>query len=84
MIIYFLLLFVVYVISLLFAPFPVVEELPWGVDAFLSGGISQFRLLTEFFPPLSTVLDVALIYLTFRISIIVLRFFLGSRTPTQH
>lgn len=83
MIIYFFLQFLNYVVSLVFAPFPTITVLPWGTDAFLLGGVSQFKALIEFFPPLSTALDVAVIYMLFRLSIITLRFFLGSRTPVH-
>jgi len=84
MIFFFIIQAVVYVISLFLAPFPVVETLPWGTDSFLASGMGYYRTLMAFFPPFSTVLSAFLLYVAFRLGIIVLRFFLGSRTPTQH
>lgn len=82
MILFLLIQALVYVVGLFFAPFPVVTELPWGVDSFFASGIGYFRHMMEFFPPFSTVLDAFLLYIGFRLAIIILRFFLGSRTPT--
>lgn len=83
MIIFFIIQLVILIISLFFAPFPTISELPWGIDTFLSNGMSYYRQLMVYLPPLSTVLSAFLIYIGFRLSIIVLRFFLGSRTPTH-
>jgi len=84
MILFLLIQMLIYVFSLVLAPFPVVTELPWGVDAFFSDGMGYYRYLAEFFPPFSTVLQAFLLYIAFKLAIIVLRFFLGSRTPTTH
>lgn len=84
MIFFFVIQALVYVVSLFLAPFPIITELPWGMDNFLASGMGYYRNLMAFFPPFSTVLTAFLLYLAFRLSIIVLRFFLGSRTPTNH
>jgi len=83
MIFSFIIIAVLYLFSLFLAPFPTVTELPWGVDSFFSNGMGYYRQLMVYLPPLSTVLDAFLIYIGFRLSIIILRFFLGSRTPTH-
>jgi len=83
MILFLLIQALVYLVSLFFAPFPVVEALPFGVDSFLSDGVSYVKYLSEFFPPLSTVITATLFYIGFKLAMIVLKFFLGSRTPTN-
>lgn len=84
MIIFLLIQILVYITSLFFAVFPTVETLPWGVDEFVYSGVAYFRYLMDFFPPFSTVLNAFLIYIAFALSIMVLRFFLGNRTPTNY
>lgn len=84
MIFFFIIQALIYIVSLFFAPFPTVEELPWGIDSFVSQGVSGFRYLMEFYPPFSTVLSAFILYLAYKLSILVLRFFMGSRTPTSH
>lgn len=81
MILYLLIQVVIYALSLVFAVFPTVTVLPWGIDDVLANGMGYYRNLMEIFPPLSTVLNAVLIYFGYRLAIIVLRFFLGSRTP---
>jgi len=83
MIVYLLIQVIIYALSLVFAVFPTVEELPWGVDTVFSDGMGYYRYLMDIFPPLSTVLSAVLIYLGYKLAIIVLRFFLGSRTPVS-
>lgn len=83
MIIFWLITFVISIISFIFYPFPTITEIPWGVDSFLVNGVGYFKALMEFFPPLSTVFSAFMIYIGFRVSIIVLRFFFGSRAPTH-
>jgi len=82
MIVYMLISVVISIVGVLFSLFPVIEELPWGVDAFIVQGVGGYKLLATAFPPLSTVMTIFLIYISFRLGMILLRFFLGSRTPT--
>jgi len=84
MIIFFVLTFILTIVSFIFAPFPTISELPWGIDSVMVSGVSGFKYLAELYPPFSTVLTAFLVYIGFRVGIILLRFFLGSRTPTQH
>lgn len=81
MILYLVIQALLFILSLIFAVFPTVETLPWGVDSVLSDGMGYYRTLMDVFPPLSTVLNAVLIYIGYKLAIIVLRFFLGSRTP---
>jgi len=83
MIIYLLLTLLTYIVSIVFAVFPTVTELPWGVDSTLVDGVASYKLIMGVIPPLGLMLDLTIIYITFRLSIIVLRFFLGSRTPSH-
>jgi len=83
MIFFLLLQALVVAVSMIFAPFPVVTELPWGVDSVFSQGVAYFKAFFDFFPPFSTLFTATLIYIGFRLGIIVLRLFLGSRTPTH-
>jgi len=83
MIFSFILLAVTSFLSFVFAMFPTVTELPWGVDNFVVSGVGYYKALMHFFPPFSTVLNAFLIYIGFRLGILILRFFLGSRTPTH-
>jgi len=62
--------------------FPTVTELPWGVDGYLTTGVGLYYRLADLVPILSVVMDVFLIYIGFKLSMIILRVFMGSRTPT--
>lgn len=84
MIVYLLIQLLIFALSVVFAVFPTVDTLPWGVDSVLTDGMGYFRGLMLIFPPLSTVLNAVLIYFGYRLAIIVLRFFLGSRSPVSH
>lgn len=77
-----LLTVVITLVGFLFGLFPLITELPWGLDAVVVQGVGGYKLLATAFPPLSTVLTIFLIYISFRLGMILLRFFLGSRTPT--
>lgn len=83
MILFFILTFLLTSVSFIFSALPTVTVLPWGIDEFLVSGMGQFRSLMEFFPPFATVLSAFLVYIGFRLTIILLRFFLGSNTPTH-
>lgn len=82
MIIYFILQFIIVVVGLAFVALPEVLVLPWGLDEFMISGVSGFRSLMEFFPPFGTVLTAFLVFIGFKLSVLLLKFFLGSNTPT--
>ncbi len=46
---------------------PYIDELPWGIDSFLSSGVSGYKMLAEYFPPFQTVLTAFLIYMGFKV-----------------
>jgi len=83
MITYLILSVMITIVGVLFSLFPVIDELPWGMDSVLSDGVGGYKLLAEAFPPLNSLLTVFMIYLAFRLGIITLRFFLGNRTPVD-
>jgi len=83
MITYLILSFLVSIVGILFSLFPIIEELPWGVDSFLASGVSTFKAMSTFFPPFETLLSCALIYVSFRMGLLVIKFFLGSRVPSH-
>lgn len=82
MIISFLLNAILTGLSVLFSLLPVVEELPFGLDAFFVSGVGGYKQLMAFFPPLETVLIAFGVYLGFRIILLIMRVFLGSNSPT--
>lgn len=69
-------------LEFLFMILPEVDELPFGLDSTLVSGVGIFRSFMEFFPPFETVLVAFSIYLGFRILMSVVRFILGSNSPT--
>jgi len=83
MITYLILTVLISLVGVIFSLFPTIEELPWGVDSFLVQGVGGYKLLATLFPPLSTLMTAFLIFVGFKLSIILLRFFLGSRTPAN-
>lgn len=83
MITYLILRVIILLVGFIFAVFPIITVLPWGVDEFLVSAIGSYRHLAEFFPPLSLLLTLSLLYIGFKLGIIMLRFFLGSRTPSN-
>lgn len=67
-----------------FAFLPVVTELPFGTDEYFATGIGFFNRITELVPILSVVVEVFLLYIGFRITVIIIRFFAGSRSPVHN
>jgi len=84
MISYLLLKSIIVIVGLVFAFSPVITELPWEIDSFFLTGITGFNYLAEFFPPLRLFMTLTLIYLGFKVSMLVMKFFLGTHTPTTH
>lgn len=60
---------------------PTITVLPFGIDGYLSTGIGYFRGLFGVFPFLSTILTVALAYLSFRLVLQGAKVVLGHRAP---
>jgi len=60
---------------------PTATILPWGLDDLWITSIGYFKGFMLVFPPLTIVFDAFMIYLGFRLLLIVLKIFLGKRTP---
>lgn len=84
MIIQLILHILVSAVNVIFSWLPEVTELPWGIDAILLSGVSQVKAVAVYIPPLTTVLGAFMIYVGFRLTLIVLKLFLGHRTPMHH
>lgn len=48
-------------------------RLPWGVDNILVTGVSGYKMLAQYFPPFTVVLDAFLIYIGFKLAVRLLR-----------
>jgi len=81
MITYFVLSALLMLLSTILWIAPTVTELPFGTDTYIVQGVGGVKHLFEFFPPLETLYHAFLIYLLFRVSMLILKIFLGSRTP---
>lgn len=53
--------------------FPVITELPWGIDSILLNAVLGYKKLSTYFTPLNTMLVAFVIYLGFKFSLIILR-----------
>jgi len=63
------------VLNSMFSFLPVVDTLPLGMDSVLSTAVGYFRGLMSIFPPLEVVFTAFLIYVSFRVSLILLNVF---------
>jgi len=70
-------------LNVIFGWLPDASTLPFGIDEILVDGVGQFKALMALIPPLETVFTAFMIYLSFRLGLILLKVFLGNRTP-QH
>lgn len=73
MIWYLLALFVTKLSEIAFGWLPRVEELPLGMDDYLSSAITSFKAFAEIFPPLEVVFTAFLWYLGFKMTLFTLR-----------
>jgi hypothetical protein len=55
-----------------------------NIDTSFANGVGYVHYLGEIFPPLTTILTAAIIYLSFKVVMILLKVFLGSRAPNTH
>jgi len=53
--------------------FEPVSELPWGLDAYFVTGFSGFYSLAEIFPPLGIVIQAFVIYVLFKLSLLIFK-----------
>jgi len=82
MITFFIIKAIISVISIVFIFMPVIEELPFGVDAYIEQGVSGYKLLASYFPPLDLFMDLFLIYIGYKLIMLLIKFILGNRTPS--
>ena len=72
-------------LALLFSWLPDGTTLPTfgsvNLDTVFSNGVGYYRFLATIFPPLTTVLTAATIYLGFKVVMLIIKLILGSRTP---
>jgi len=81
MIIQILIVIVLTGLELVFGFLPRVDELPFGSDAYLQQGVGLLKEMNSVFFFLDSIMYAVLIYLGFRLSLLVLKFVAGSRTP---
>jgi len=60
---------------------PTATVLPWGIDEILVFSVGMFKGMMLIFPPLEIVFEAFLAYLSFRLLIIIVTIFAGSRSP---
>lgn len=75
MIWYFILKFIASVLGIILSFFPVVTELPLGMDGYLSTSMNYFRYFAEIVPPFALIFNAFLFYMYFKIIMLTLRVF---------
>lgn len=83
MIIYYLLVAVGTILSAFTSWLPIVEELPLGMDNALSTAVGWIRYLQTVLWPLNVIIACFLWYAAFKVSLMVIKLFIGHRAP-QH
>lgn len=73
--------FIIAVFSVIFGWLPEVTTLPLGIDSALVTLFGWLRSLVENVWPIQIILTCLLWYLSFRIGLMVLKFFIGHRAP---
>jgi len=51
----------------------IISELPWGIDSVLVSAVGGYKALAVFFPPLTVILTAFILYLSFRVILMVLK-----------
>jgi len=54
---------------------PTVTTLPFGMDNALTLGVGYFKTVADLFPPLAVLLEYVLIYIGFKLTLLVLNLF---------
>lgn len=76
------------IITIVFGWLPDAKVLPTfgsvNLDALFMQGFGSVHFLASVFPPLTTIIACASIYITWRIALLALRLFLGHRTPVHN
>jgi hypothetical protein len=73
--------FVIASLSVIFGWLPLVDTLPFGIDAAFTTGFSAWNAFLEFMWPLQVVWQAMIFYYGFLALLMMLKFFLGSRIP---
>lgn len=81
MIIHILLSIVIVILNTITSWLPVVTELPFGLDSILQTAVSYFHGAGQTLPYLEVVWSAFLYVAGFELLLLVLKIFLGSRTP---
>lgn len=81
MITIFIINIILYILTVLFGWLPAVDTLPF-IDSYLVSAVGMIKTLSINFPIFGLVFDVFVIYIGFKLFMVVLKFFLGSRMPT--
>jgi len=69
------------ILQLIFGFFPTVTTLPLGIDSALSTAFGWLHSFLEYVWPAQVIYEVVIYYLSFRVLLIVLKFFIGNRAP---
>lgn len=77
-----LLTILINLLNILTSWLPTVTTLPF-IDSYLVSAMGGIHSLIENFPILQDVLTAFLIYLGFKLALLVMKLFMGSRTPTH-
>lgn len=68
-------------LSAFFSWLPQINTLPFGMDAVLSTAVGYYNYFASMNWPVVYPMQCAMIYLSFELTLLVIRVFLGSRTP---
>jgi len=81
MIWYYILTFFGNMINATLSFLPEVTELPFGMDEILVNAVGYFRQFMSYFPPLQVMFTAFMIYISFRLLLVVLRLFKLYNNP---
>ncbi len=73
---------IISILGFLTAWLPSGLTLPFGLDTIFQTTFSYLYAFIEIFPPMGIVLQAFIVYLGFRIGLMILKVFLGSRSPS--
>ena len=81
MITYYILWTIAWIVSLAFGLLPIVTEVPFGMGQAVALAGGYVRAFTEIFWPVIALYYALMFYIAFRIGMLSLKLFLGSRVP---
>ena len=62
---------------------PDASTLPWGLDGIFVSAFSYFYAFADIFPVVDVVIEAFLIYFVYRLSMMVIKLFIGHRAPVN-